>query len=595
MRNCEVIMAKTKRKTANQRRKKKKNIKALVLLIAAVIIALIIIAAIVAVITYLGKRKAPTQELTDLKYYYNLSANTAEGRKTADPDELAIVFEDEILTERAFSVGSEVYIRLGLVTDNIDSRFYYDANEQVLIVTDALKAMTVYMGQNYYISGSEQTNTDYTILTEKNGEIYVAVDFVSDHSSAYYGVYEDPARIVITYEVGEKTFCDAKKTTQIRVLGGVKSEVVGTVDSGAKLRVLDDLEDWLEVVSTEGWKGYVSTSAVSDQYTETVTSDYSEPEYTSMNLGAKVKLGWASIDNDEGNEEYNTFTSGSDGILNVYCPTWYSLADSSGTLGDLSDTDYVDRAHSDGYQVWAMFSDTSAEIAEQVLTHSSTRIMVEDTIISRLLANGIDGLNVDFEHINSWYGNDYLQFLRELSIKCRQNSLYFSVDNYAPYEYNSCYHIEEQGTLCDYVFLMAYDDFVGSGQVGPNSSLTFIREVVDLTLSKVAASEKVVVGLPFYSRVWATSEDGDLSRKEYTMSNAWELMAEVDEDPEWDSESGTWYTEYTISGTTYDAWLEDEETIRAKLDLVSGYDVAGVAFWCLGQEFNSVWDVVASY
>lgn len=591
-------MAKTKakRKTANQRRKKKKvNVKAIILLVIAVLIALIIVAAIITVITVMGKRKAPTQELTDLKYYYNLSANASEGRKTAEDDELAIVFEDEILTERAFISDSEAYIRLALVRENIDSRFYFDSNEQVLIVTDAQKAMTVYMGQTYYTSGNDQVNTDYTILTERNGEIYVAMDFVSDYSSAYYSIYDDPARIVITYAVGEKTFCDAKKTTQIRVLGGVKAEVVGTVDSGAKLLVLDDLDDWLEVVSPEGWKGYVATSAVGDQYTEYVESDYDEPEYTSMNMGAKVKLGWASIDNDDGNDEYSNFTADSDGIMNVYCPTWYALEDGSGTIDNLSDSSYVERAHSDGYQVWAMFADKSADYAEPVLTHTSTRIRVEDEIINDLLAKGIDGLNVDFEHINSWYGDDYLQFLRELSIKCREKGLYFSVDNYAPYDYNACYHIEEQSTLCDYVFLMAYDDYVGSGSVGPNSSLTFIREVVDLTLSKVANSNKVVVGLPFYSRVWSTSEDGELSRKEYTMSNAWSLMQEVGEDPEWDSESGTWYTEYTINGTTYDAWLEDEETIREKLNLVSEYDVAGVAFWCLGQEFSVVWDVVAQY
>lgn len=589
-------MAKTKRKTANKRRKKKKvNVKALVLLIIAVIIALAIIAAIAAVITFLGKRKAPAQELTDLKYYYNLSANSADGRQMAGDDELAIVFEDEILTERAFKKDSEVYIRLGLVTDNIDNRFYYDSNEQVLILTDAEMTRTVYMDQTGYTAGTEQVNTDYVVLTERNGTAYVAVDFVSEYSSAYYGVYDDPARIVITYEIGEKTFCDVKKNTEVRVLGGVKAEIVGMVEKGEKLLVLDDLDDWLEVVSTEGWKGYVAASAVSEQYKETVESDYTGPEYVSKNLGKAVKLGWASIDNLDGNDEYGNFTEDSDGILNVYCPTWFSLADTGGGLDDLSDRDYVDRAHSDGYLVWAMFADTSAEFAEQVLTHTSTRQRVEDDVIGRIISNGMDGLNIDFEHINSSYGNAYLQFLRELSIKCRQNDLYFSVDNYAPYEYNACYHIEEQGTLCDYVFLMAYDDYVGSGDVGPNSSLTFVREVLELTLSKVSASEKVVVGLPFYSRVWARTDEGTLTRKEYTMDNAWDLMREVDEDPEWDSESGTWTTEYTISDTTYYAWLEDEATIREKLNLVKEYDVGGVAFWCLGQEFTSVWDEVAGY
>ena len=141
---------------------------------------------------------------------------------------------------------------------------------------------------------------------------------------------------------------------------------------------------------------------------------------------------------------------------------------------------------------------------------------------------------------------------------------------------------------------MAYDDYVGSGEAGPNSSLPFIREALELSISKVDES-KLICALPFYSRVWTTESDGTLSRTEYTMSNGWSLLNQVGVSADWDDELGVYYAEYTSGSKTIQAWLEDEDTIRAKLELTKEFDLAGVAFWQYGQELSAVWDVIAEY
>ena len=573
-----------------KRRRRKKKALAWIIVLAIILVAA---AAVFGIIYY--NKKAPSKTVTDLEYYYNLKINAMEGRDAAASDELAIVLENEILTERAFESDGEVYISHSLVKDSIDERFYYDSNEELLIVTNAEQVITAGLDQSYIDIDGTQESKDYVVFTEKKGEIYIAADFVSEYSSAGYEVFEDPARIVITYKTGEKTFVDVtKKTSQIRVLGGIKSEIVGSVEEGDKLQVIDDLDDWLRVVSEEGWIGYIPVSAVSEQYTETITSDYNEPEYTSLKMDEPVKLAWASTYSTGANDSYSTYTANSDGIINVYCPTWYFLADTEGTVTMTSDSYYVDKAHEDGYAVWALFADEDYEYAEQVLTHTSVRQSVEDQVINNMLEIGVDGLNVDFERIDSGYGDDFIQFIRELSIKCRANGLYLSVDNYTPYDYNACFHIEEQSRLCDYVILMAYDDYVGSGEAGPNSSLPFIREALELSISKVDES-KLICALPFYSRVWTTESDGTLSRTEYTMSNGWSLLNQVGVSADWDDELGVYYAEYTSGSKTIQAWLEDEDTIRAKLELTKEFDLAGVAFWQYGQELSAVWDVIAEY
>lgn len=576
--------------SGNRRRRQRSRVKPWLIIFAI----LIILAAVVVGIVMISK-VAPSNEVTDLEYYYNLKINALENRDAAAPDELAIVLEDQILSQRAFRTENAVYISHSIVQGSIDERFYYDSNEGLLIVTNAEQTVTAAKDNNYYDIDGTQVSLDHPVFTDRKGEIFISLDFVDTFSNATYEVFENPSRVVINYKTGEKTFCDVIKKTQVRVLGGPKSEVVGTVEKDSKLLVLDDLEDWLKVVSPEGWLGYVSVSAVSDKYKEDVAGDYDEPEYTSMRMNGQVKLAWAGLYSTDANSSYYSLTSHVGNGINVYSPTWYFLDGADGTVKMLSDTDYVSDAHADGYQVWALFSDEDYDNVEYVLTHTSLRHIVEDAVIADMLEKGIDGLNVDFERIMSAYGNDFIQFIRELSIRCRKEGLFLSVDNYTPYDYNACYHIEEQSRLCDYVIIMAYDDYLGTGEIGPNSSLPFIREAMDLSISKVDES-KLVCALPFYSRFWFRDSEGVLSRTEYTMPNAWELLSQVGVEASWDDESGVYYAEYEVGSRHAYAWAEDEDTLRAKLDLVTdSYNLGGIAFWQLGQEYNICWEVISEY
>lgn len=560
-----------------------------------IVFAIVILLAAAVAVIVIASKVSPSNEVTDLQYYYNLKINALENRDAAAADELAIVLEDEILSERAFSADNAVYISHSIVQGSIDERFYYDSNEQLLIVTNARQTITAGLDNSYYDVDGDQVSLDHPVCTLRKGEVFIAADFACEFSNASYEVFEDPARVVINYKTGEKTFCDALKKTQIRVLGGIKSEVVGTVESGSKLLVLDDLDDWLQVVSEEGWLGYVSASAVGDSYKEDVAGDYNEPEYTSLKVDGGVSLAWAGVYSTDANSSYSSLTANCGDAINVYSPTWYFLDSAEGGVRMISDADYVDEAHEDGYQVWALFSDEDYDLVEQVMTHTSARHAVEDAVIADMLEKGIDGLNVDFERIMSAYGNDFIQFIRELSIRCRKEGLYLSVDNYTPYDYNACYHIEEQSRLCDYVIIMAYDDYLGTGDIGPNSSLPFIREAMDLSVSKVEES-KLVAALPFYSRFWSRDSEGVLSRTEYTMSNAWDVISQVGVNAEWDDETGVYYAEYETGSRNVYCWLEDEDTLKSKLDLVTGsYSLGGVAFWQLGQEYSVVWDVIAGY
>ncbi len=564
-----------------------------------IVLAIVIVLAAAIFITIKIAENAPSTKITDLEYYYNLKINAMTGRDAATAKEMAIVIDGEILDERAYTEDDgHVYINRNIVLDKVDERFYFDDTEQRVIFANALQVIETGPELSYYTVDGQQVGTDYAPVIIKNGEVFLAVDFVDEFSGASFKAYQEPARLVISTNKGTAQFVDTTEKTWLRVLEEdisvtKKSEVVGTVDKGSKLMIVgEQVGDWAKVVSEEGWVGYVDTHALTEPYTVTREGDITEPEYTSLNTGKTVKLGWAGIYSMAGNDNYYAYTR--DTAINVYSPTWYFLSDGDGGITMLSDEDFVRSAHEDGYLVWALFSDEDYEFAEQALTRTTVRTKMIETLVGDMLSKGIDGINVDFERIDNEYGEDFIQFLRELSIRCRKEGLYLSVDNYAPYDFNACYHIEEQGRLCDYVVIMIYDDYLGSGEIGPNSSLPFVKEVMELSTSKVAP-EKIVAALPFYSRIWYTEENGDLSRTEYSMHDIWDLFNQIDISPEWDEELGVYHASYAYGSKQANAWAEDEDTIERKLSLVKQFNPAGVAFWQLGQENEQTWEKVAAY
>lgn len=135
-------------------------------------------------------------------------------------------------------------------------------------------------------------------------------------------------------------------------------------------------------------------------------------------------------------------------------------------------------------------------------SYTSKRAKLEDQVVAAAVAAGVDGINLDFELISSKCGVHYVQLVRELSVKCHQNNLVFSVDNYVPQSYNSHYDLKEQGIVADYVVIMAYDEHTeGSYEAGSVASISYLQDGIEKTLKKVSA-DKVIAGIPFFTRLW---------------------------------------------------------------------------------------------
>ena len=282
--------------------------------------------------------------------------------------------------------------------------------------------------------------------------------------------------------------------------------------------------------------------------------------------------------------------------LTTISPTWFSIADTDGNISSLASQEYVNYAHQQGLEVWALVDNFTEGVSTyETLSRTSSRQRLVNQLIAAAIQYGLDGINVDFEMITEDCARAYIEFIRELSIMCRINGIVLSVDNYVPTASSDHYSREEQGVFADYVIIMGYDEhYAGSEEAGSVASYSFVENGIQKTLEEVPA-EKVINAVPFYTRFWKTDPDGTVSSEALGMDSADERLANNGAEAVWDEETRQYYAEFEYEGSTYQIWLEEERSIEEKMGLIREYNLAGVASWRLGYERSTIWDVILRY
>ena len=240
------------------------------------------------------------------------------------------------------------------------------------------------------------------------------------------------------------------------------------------------------------------------------------------------------------------------------------------------------------------FQNHDGNLYTQFLETYAGRQKVIRTVVEEALKYGIEGINVDIEGLTEAEGPDFVEFVREIGIACRNAGLFISVNNYVPYNFNDFYDLEEQARYADYVILMGYDEhFAGSEEAGSVASIGYVEYGIQEMLKEVPA-DRLINAIPFYTRGWETKK-GKVSSQMLDMVEAKAFMAEHDMKKEWNSTAGQYYAEKQSGDTLYQIWLEDKRSVKCKLDVMEENGIHGLAVWRLGLETNDVWDKIEDY
>ena len=529
-----------------------------------------------------------SKERADLNAYYHIS----------DSEDAAIVLQNEIVEERAKVIDGTWYLDLDTVHKYLNDRFYMDRNEDLLLYTLPEDIVKVVIGSSVKETEDGSEDLGYTIARYEGEKLYLAVDYVKQYTNFGYEVFTDPNRVQIDTQWEEMQVASIKKNTQVREKGGVKSPILTDVAKGDKVTVLEQMETWTKVKTADSVIGYVENKRLDNTRSELPipVTDYTEPEYTSLTRDYKINLGWHVVAGTAGNDTLQSVTANTKG-LNVISPTWFKLSDNEGNFTSFASADYVEKAHGMGLEVWALVENIEYKDSidmYQILSSTTTRRKLIDALVAEVQQYGIDGINVDFEQISMDCGEHYIEFIRELSVSCRKNGIVLSVDNYVPTGYTDHYDRREQGIVADYVIIMGYDEhYAGSPEAGSVASINYVENGIADTVSQVPAN-KVINAIHFYSRIWETP-GSSISSQAVGMEMAEEYVAAHNIDVEWNEETCQNYGEYTSGDTLYQVWLEDEESIRVKLNIMEKYGIGGVAAWRLGFEKPEIWDEIETY
>lgn len=570
----------------------------------------IILALVVLCGTILWKKYSPSDKKANRKEYYGIT----------NEEQLAVIVNNQILEPKGKMIDGTLYLEYSAVRDYVNERFYWDANENLLLYTLPNDMVSVSVGSREYAVSKEKKSEEYVILKTEGSTAYIALDFVKKYTDIEYKMYKSPNRIVIQSDWSDAKVATTKNNSAIRMRAGVKSPILTETKSDDVVRIIEKEGKWRKVRTNDGFVGYIKQSDLKDEKTKTYKREFKEEKFTNIKKDYTINMAWHQVSSRSANNQVLEMIANTKGLTTL-SPTWFSVKDTKGNITSIASSEYVNYAHQSNIEVWGLVRNfdplnqegiKTSEETHELLSRTSSRENLTNQLISEALQVGLDGINVDFETVAEKTGEHYIQFIRELSVKCRKNGIVLSVDNYVPKGYNEHYHRKEQGIVADYVIIMGYDEhFAGSYESGSVASIGYVKEGIQETLKDVPAS-KVINAMPLYTRLWkevpkteaelseqAGTEAGKYSTKvtseTVSMKRTDKVLEQFGAEAKWDSKTGQNYAQWEKDGATYKIWLEDEKSIEEKLKVMKANKLAGTAVWKLGFESQGLWELILKY
>lgn len=529
----------------------------------------------------------PTKERMSGYDYFDVSDN----------NEVLIILNQNVEASKGVYINKRLNLPCDFIADSLNQRFYYDKESNSILFTNATDLYSYKTNEKTYTDTKGNIHSEeFNIVNELNGKLYMDLEYVSRNSNFEYLNFENPNRVLINNSFQETRYVTAKKDTVVRYRGGIKSPILENVNKDSKLYFNKYVDDWAEVITESGFVGYLKSSSVSEVFSETKENVYTD-NFPSIIKNYKISLAWFQVTNITANNNINDYLNGTQGLTTV-SPTWYSITSNNGDMSSLATKTLVDNMHAKGIEVWPLVDDFNSSLDGVTLYSSrATRTKMINTLLSDAKKYGYDGINIDFEKVNKDSAKHFLQFIRELSISCKNNNIVLSVDNYKSASFNSFYDLKEQSAFVDYLIIMGYDEHYSGSESGSVASIGFVEEGITGALDKVP-NYKLINAIPFYTRIWTVANNNGES---VTTSKAVGMQSAIDNLNAngaiaiWDNTVGQYFGSYETGNSTVKIWLEEDHSIEEKMKLIQQYNLAGVAQWKLGLEKKSVWSVIAKY
>lgn len=491
-----------------------------------------------------------------------------------------------------------VYVSTKDIANFFDDHIFYDNKYDQIITTSETKVATLKLNENKAkVNGS---TVDLVASAKKIGEQFYLP--FSEISESVYNVettyIKDTNTVVLVSLDRELTYANSSKKNSVKSNPTMFSKTVDKIEKGDNVTVIPskngDENGWTKVTTENGKIGYVKTTTLAN------TKKIRDNLEMGKQIQGNVSLVW---------EYFSKYakapqrTEKIDGV-NVVAPTFFSLSDSKkgaivANVGQAGQN-YINWAHSNGYRVWPWVANEATnkedkDLTSEILNDYKLREKLISSIVSAVEMYNLDGINLDFENMYESDKDAYSRLVIELAPRLKELGKVLSVDVTAPDgspDWSLCFNRNVIGDVADYVIFMAYDQHnQSSTEAGTVAGCDWVEANINKFLGQEGVKpEKIILAMPFYTRVWNVT-DGGLSSSAVDMKSQSTLIPD-DAKITWDDSLKQNLAEYEKNGRTYKVWMEDAKSLKCKLDLVKKYNLAGGAFWRKDQETSDVWKVI---
>lgn len=504
-----------------------------------------------------------------------------------------IVEGDKIDDDEFDKIDGQYYLSLDFIKNYIDETVAYDENEDTVIFVNDKGTKRIKVGET-----EAKLNTQTIALRdpifEKDNKLYLPIEsFVYDYPVTLKFV-EDKNLLIMDYDNVEYAVGKSPGNgLNMRESDSTKSPIVSILKEGDKVYVYGEVGDFYKVREVEGYAGYIAKSKLNVDLPENRFK--TEIEETKREAFAPLNLTWDYTYSNQSDESVSAIKD-LPGI-DVICPTWFSVSDGKGSMIDRGRADYVKKYNDLGIDVWGYLDNSfKSDITTEFLSKSSIRDKIIDKTLALTKQYGLKGINIDFENTKIDDRDAITQFVRELTGVFHSNDLLVSVDvtpQISSNVVNEPYDRRELAKIVDYIMLMTYDQhWSSSDKAGSVAEYSWVEGNINLVINQIP-HEKLILCIPFYSRLWST-DDTSLKSEALSMGQVNNLLAGKDAKISWDEKARQNYAQYTQNGKHYQIWMENAESIKWKTSLVGKYGIGGVASWRKGFETPDIWNTIDS-
>lgn len=502
-----------------------------------------------------------------------------------------------------------IYLSFNDIQNYYDDNIYYDEQYNQIVTSSENKLAVLKLNEKFMYINENKVSIKGAAKKE-NGVYYLPISEMQDVYDISVKkidnkvVLESLDKQLVSAEVSKKTKVKFKTTNMSKTLEKLK---VGDIVYIAEVKDYQLPTGWIKVRTQNGTIGYIEEKNISNKQTVREDAVYI-PQ-----IDGKISLVWDYF------SEYNKAPDNTgkkyDGV-NVVSPSFFYLGikdmqkqgavqrtkeEQCKVLANVGDAgvQYINWAKANGYKIWPKFSNetlsnTIDEFSEIINDYELRRSMINE-LVEYVQEYDLDGINLDFEFMYEKDKDAFSKFVIELAPRLRAIDACLSVDVTAPdgsANWSMCYDRNLIGEVADYIVFMAYDQY-GTNTIGTTSGYNWVLNSLKKFLeTEEIPSEKVILGLPFYTKLWKTKDDKVVDSSVVTLNNINSISLPNNAEKEFKKELQQYFVQYEKNGYIYKIWIEDEDSLAKKLDLVNEFNIAGAAYWRKGFESQTIWNVI---